>query len=94
MKDATARTALKAPDGLAVELPSWGFADTGTRFGKFFQDAAASTPSCGTLNYSDVGVVVDRTSNNGHPVILCKIRMSARGMAALGYLPMLGHPAP
>lgn len=26
-----------------IELPSWGFADTGTRFGKFFQDAAAST---------------------------------------------------
>jgi len=26
---------------LAVELPSWGFADTGTRFGKFTQDAAA-----------------------------------------------------
>ncbi len=24
-----------------VEIPSWGFADTGTRFGKFFQDAAA-----------------------------------------------------
>ena len=24
-----------------VELPSWGFADTGTRFGKFYQDAAA-----------------------------------------------------
>lgn len=26
-----------------VELPSWGFADTGTRFGKFTQPAAAST---------------------------------------------------
>ena len=25
----------------AVEVPSWGFADTGTRFGKFTQDAAA-----------------------------------------------------
>ncbi len=24
-----------------VEVPSWGFANTGTRFGKFFQDAAA-----------------------------------------------------
>lgn len=24
-----------------IELPSWGFADTGTRFGKFFQEAAA-----------------------------------------------------
>ncbi len=35
--------ALQALDGFAVELPSWGFADTGTRFGKFLQDAAAST---------------------------------------------------
>jgi L-rhamnose isomerase/sugar isomerase len=26
---------------LAIELPSWGFADTGTRFGKYLQDAAA-----------------------------------------------------
>jgi len=38
------------PDGvvarlgrLQIELPSWGFADTGTRFGKFLQDAAALT---------------------------------------------------
>jgi L-rhamnose isomerase/sugar isomerase len=30
-------------DEFAVELPSWGFADTGTRFGKFVQPAAAST---------------------------------------------------
>ena len=28
---------------LAIELPSWGFADTGTRFGKFLQPAAALT---------------------------------------------------
>ncbi|HLX42661.1 MAG TPA: TIM barrel protein [Bryobacteraceae bacterium] len=26
-----------------IELPSWGFADTGTRFGKYLQPAAAST---------------------------------------------------
>ena len=28
-------------DRFEVETPSWGYADTGTRFGKFFQDAAA-----------------------------------------------------
>ncbi len=33
--------ALKALDGFDIELPSWGFADTGTRFGKFFQAASA-----------------------------------------------------
>ena len=30
-------------DGFAIEVPSWGFADTGTRFGKFAQSAAAAT---------------------------------------------------
>jgi L-rhamnose isomerase/sugar isomerase len=35
--------ALAALDAFAIELPSWGFADTGTRFGKFMQPAAAST---------------------------------------------------
>src|SRR3954468_12460267 len=33
----------QALDGFRVELPSWGFADTGTRFGKFHQAAAAVT---------------------------------------------------
>ncbi|MFG0250576.1 MAG: TIM barrel protein [Phycisphaeraceae bacterium JB051] len=42
-KDQTMRNMFKALDGFAIELPSWGFADTGTRFGKFFQGAAAST---------------------------------------------------
>jgi L-rhamnose isomerase/sugar isomerase len=26
-----------------IELPSWGFANTGTRFGKFIQPAAATS---------------------------------------------------
>jgi L-rhamnose isomerase/sugar isomerase len=30
-------------DEFKIEIPSWGFADTGTRFGKFLQPAAAST---------------------------------------------------
>jgi L-rhamnose isomerase / sugar isomerase len=32
-----------ALDSLAIEIPSWGFANTGTRFGKFVQPAAATT---------------------------------------------------
>jgi len=32
---------LQALDEFAIEIPSWGFADTGTRFGKFVQAAAA-----------------------------------------------------
>lgn len=35
------RRAREALAAFAIETPSWGFADTGTRFGKFFQDAAA-----------------------------------------------------
>jgi len=35
--------ALKALDGFRIEIPSWGFANTGTRFGKFVQAAAATT---------------------------------------------------
>lgn len=35
--------AAAALDRLVIELPSWGFANTGTRFGKFLQAAAAST---------------------------------------------------
>src|ERR1044071_4840036 len=33
----------KALDGFRIELPSWGFANTGTRFGKFLQPGAAAT---------------------------------------------------
>ncbi len=33
----------KALDEFRIELPSWGFSNTGTRFGKFVQAAAANT---------------------------------------------------
>ena len=32
-----------ALDGFRIEVPSWGFANTGTRFGKFIQGGAATT---------------------------------------------------
>ncbi len=32
-----------ALDNFRIELPSWGFANTGTRFGKFIQSAAATS---------------------------------------------------
>ena len=34
---------VSALDTFRIELPSWGFANTGTRFGKFLQPAAATT---------------------------------------------------
>lgn len=33
----------RALDGFRIEVPSWGFANTGTRFGKFSQAGAATT---------------------------------------------------
>jgi L-rhamnose isomerase/sugar isomerase len=33
----------KALDGFSIEIPSWGFANTGTRFGKFLQPSAATS---------------------------------------------------
>jgi L-rhamnose isomerase/sugar isomerase len=42
-ESATFEQAAKALDSFFIEIPSWGFANTGTRFGKFVQAAAAST---------------------------------------------------
>jgi L-rhamnose isomerase / sugar isomerase len=44
---------LEALDGLKIELPSWAFADTGTRFGKFLQPAAKTIEE----KFSDAGQV-------------------------------------
>jgi L-rhamnose isomerase/sugar isomerase len=43
MNDKNVEVVWKALDRLAIELPSWGFANTGTRFGKFIQPAAATS---------------------------------------------------
>ena len=43
MNNRQAESVWGALDKLRIELPSWGFANTGTRFGKFIQLAAAST---------------------------------------------------
>ena len=43
-----------ALDAFRIELPSWGFANTGTRFGKFLQPAAAVTIE---EKFSDAGHV-------------------------------------
>ena len=36
-------SALRALDRFQIEIPSWGFANTGTRFGKFLQAGAATS---------------------------------------------------
>ena len=41
LSSARERNIIKRLQRFTVEVPSWGYANTGTRFGKFFQDAAA-----------------------------------------------------
>jgi L-rhamnose isomerase/sugar isomerase len=45
MQDSTAKAEAiaRALDRFSIEMPSWGFANTGTRFGKFLQPAAATS---------------------------------------------------
>jgi L-rhamnose isomerase / sugar isomerase len=45
---------IRVLDEFRIELPSWGFANTGTRFGKFLQAAAATTIE---EKFSDAGQV-------------------------------------
>ena len=47
-------TVFRALDSFQIELPSWGFANTGTRFGKFLQPAAAT---CTEEKLSDAAMV-------------------------------------
>jgi len=44
----------RALETFRIEVPSWGFANTGTRFGKFLQPAAAATVE---EKFSDAGTV-------------------------------------
>jgi L-rhamnose isomerase/sugar isomerase len=48
------QVAFQALDSFQIEIPSWGFANTGTRFGKFLQPGAAATLE---EKFSDAGQV-------------------------------------
>ena len=41
--DGVSISAMNALESLSIEVPSWGFANTGTRFGKYLQPGAATT---------------------------------------------------
>src|SRR5947199_9591396 len=47
-------TVVRSLEEFRIEIPSWGFANTGTRFGKFLQPAAAATTE---EKFSDAGQV-------------------------------------
>ncbi len=53
-EDSSAERILRALDSFEIEVPSWGFANTGTRFGKFLQVSAAT---CTEEKLSDAGRV-------------------------------------
>jgi L-rhamnose isomerase / sugar isomerase len=54
MNSSTNKRVFVALETFRIELPSWGFANTGTRFGKFLQAAAATTIE---EKFSDAGQV-------------------------------------
>src|SRR5579872_3644187 len=54
MDSSTSHKVFDALETFRIELPSWGFANTGTRFGKFIQPAAATTTE---EKFSDAGQV-------------------------------------
>jgi L-rhamnose isomerase/sugar isomerase len=54
MDSSTNDQVFTALETFRIELPSWGFANTGTRFGKFIQPAAATTTE---EKFSDAGQV-------------------------------------
>jgi L-rhamnose isomerase / sugar isomerase len=54
MTSSASDTIVRALNEFRIEIPSWGFANTGTRFGKFLQAAAASTTE---EKFSDAGQV-------------------------------------
>src|SRR5690348_1625610 len=54
MDSSTSEKVFSALETFRIELPSWGFANTGTRFGKFIQTAAATTTE---EKFSDAGQV-------------------------------------
>lgn len=54
MKDQSIERIDKALDQFRIEIPSWGFANTGTRFGKFIQDGAATSAA---EKFADAGEI-------------------------------------
>jgi L-rhamnose isomerase/sugar isomerase len=54
MSSAIAQTIFPALEHFRIEIPSWGFANTGTRFGKFIQAGAATSIE---EKFSDAGQV-------------------------------------
>src|SRR6516225_6334370 len=64
-----AEKVFRALEKFRIEIPSWGFANTGTRFGKFLQPAAATTTE---EKFSDAGLVHQLTG--GCPTVALHVQ--------------------
>jgi len=62
-----------ALERFSMEIPSWGFANTGTRFGKFSQPAAATTIE---EKFSDASRVHELTGNMSEHCIACAMDLA------------------
>src|SRR5271170_7272416 len=60
-------------DSFRIEVPSWGFANTGTRFGKFIQPAATTTIE---EKFADAAEVNRLTGEGGGGNTSSKLQMS------------------
>jgi L-rhamnose isomerase/sugar isomerase len=77
----------RALDTLHIELPSWGFANTGTRFGKFIQAAAAVSIED---KFSDAGQVHALTGSC--PTVALHIQWDLpKGLAQAGEIERLAE---
>src|SRR5580704_14292777 len=54
MRSSPSEIIFNALESFRIEIPSWAFANTGTRFGKFIQPAAATSIQ---EKFSDAGMV-------------------------------------
>jgi L-rhamnose isomerase/sugar isomerase len=78
---------LKALENFRIEIPSWGFANTGTRFGKFLQPAAAGTIE---EKFSDAGQV--HTLTGVCPTIALHVLWDfPRGLSSVGEVALLAN---
>jgi L-rhamnose isomerase/sugar isomerase len=77
----------KALENFRIEIPSWGFANTGTRFGKFLQPAAAGTIE---EKFSDAGQVHALTGVC--PTIALHVLWDfPRGLSSVGEVALLAN---
>ena len=70
MPDRTEECVWRALESFHIEIPSWGFANTGTRFGKFLQAGAATSMEEKFADAGQVHQVDGRLPHSGAPCVV------------------------